>query len=96
MPVRSTGKNGRVLTAKHVDEETYQAIHNLPYGDRGRVMLALLNMIPHFAESYGRKWQMEIIEGRTHIVPYSENRVGALGAESDSEEAAADANTNAE
>jgi hypothetical protein len=60
-------KNGRVLTAKHVSEEAYQAVHLLPYGNRQQVLKALLNLLPEFAAEHGNGWHLKLIGGEVEL-----------------------------
>lgn len=66
-PKINLGKNGRVLTAKHVPERDYQTIHGVLYGSRQAVLHGLLKACTEFAKGYGSGWEEALTEGRVSL-----------------------------
>ena len=59
------GKNGRVLTVKHLAEKDYQTIHQLPHGFRQKVLKALLACATQRSKRYGPGWHLKLLSQKT-------------------------------
>lgn len=62
------GKNGRVLTAKHLPENVYLAVHKAPHGTRQDILKGILSALADFAAKEGDGWHVAVMAGKTKLV----------------------------
>lgn len=62
------GKNGRVLTAKHLPESVYRTFHEAPHGTRQELLHGVLGTAVAFAATWEKNWVELIREGKVKLV----------------------------